>query len=364
MQSLFSRFEVWFERHERKISSGALIGGFIFDSLTLRRVDLWFENVTIISYLLISGGSILLLNYYEQFPQERVFHLKVKNYLPLFIQFAFGGLFSAFFIFYTRSGSLTSSWPFVVILLTLLVGNEFFKLYYQRLTFQISIYFLAVFSFFIFFVPVMLKSIGVTIFLLSGLVSLLFILLFSKLLFRIVPRSRANSMVLRNIVVSIFLVINLLYFTNLIPPIPLALEDVGVYYSITRIGDDYIGLGEKRRWFDYINIFSPNRVKLAKGEPVYVFSSVFAPTDLNTSIVHHWQYLEDTGRARWVSAGKIEFPIRGGRDGGYRGFSQKDNLAPGIWRVNIETKRGQVIGRIRFKVEDHSTSRELQEEFL
>ena len=147
MVSLMKTAEKFFERHEGRISSFALIAGFIFDSFTLQRIDLLFENLVILSYLVISGGSIILLNYYEEYPPKKSFFVRMQNLLPLFIQFAFGGLFSAFFIFYTRSATFSSSWPFMLILLFLLIGNEFFRNYYQRLTFQGSIYFMAVFSF-------------------------------------------------------------------------------------------------------------------------------------------------------------------------------------------------------------------------
>ena len=42
--------------------------------------------------------------------------------------------------------------------------------------------------------------------------------------------------------------------------------------------------------------------------------------------------------------------IAGGRDGGYRGYSLT-TVNSGNWRVNIETERGQLIGRVKFKVE-------------
>ncbi|MFM2357617.1 MAG: hypothetical protein RJA61_354 [Candidatus Parcubacteria bacterium] len=82
---------------------------------------------------------------------------------------------------------------------------------------------------------------------------------------------------------------------------------------------------------------------------MYVFSAVFAPTRLNTNIVHKWQYFDYTIN-RWATASTIEFPIVGGEDGGYRGYSTKSSLTEGDWRVNIETRQGQVIGRVKFRV--------------
>ena len=363
MNSLLNRAEVFYEKHEGRVSSFALIAGFIFDSLTLQRIDLLFENLIIISYLVISGGSILLLNHYGENPPQKSVFVRTQNFLPLFIQFAFGGLFSGFFIFYTRSATLSSSWPFMLILLFLLVGNEFFKKYYQRLTFQVSIYFVAIFSFSIFFVPVLLKSMGVLVFLLSGAISLMVIYLFSQILFKVVPdRFVGEKEKLRNSVLIIFVLINILYFSNLIPPIPLALKDTGIYYSINRVGDNYRVVGEKHRWYESLPLL-PETISLQAGSPMYVFSSVFAPTDLNTRIIHDWQYFDDA-TDKWVSATKISFAIKGGRGEGYRGFSKKENLFAGKWRVDVKTERNQIIGRVRFNVEKSSNPIVLQEKIL
>lgn len=347
---LLDRIEALYERHERHLSSFALILGFIFDSLTLQRIDFLFENLVMLSYLVIAGGSIVLLNYCHEHPPQRSFFVRAEKLLPLLIQFTFGGLFSAFFIFYTRSATLSSSWPFMLILLSLLVGNEFFRAHYRKLTFQVSIYFLAVFSFFIFFIPVLLKTMGAVVFVLSGVVSLIFIYLFSLALLKFVPKQYGDSRTtLRDSVFSIFILINILYFSNLIPPIPLALKDADVYHFIERVGENYTVIREKKAWYESLLFFLPETINLAAGSPLYVFSSVFAPTDLDTSIIHDWQYF-DYRVEEWVSVSKITFPIMGGRGEGYRGFSRKENLFEGKWRVDVKTERDQIIGRVRFNI--------------
>ena len=47
---------------------------------------------------------------------------------------------------------------------------------------------------------------------------------------------------------------------------------------------------------------------------------------------------------------KLSFGIVGGRKEGYRGFSLSSNVSSGKWRVFVETKRGQVLGKVAFKV--------------
>jgi len=364
MHSLFTKIEKFYEKYERHISSVALVGGFIFDSLTLRRIDMLFDNLTFIVYLVISGGGIALLNYFQEHPPKKDFSKKVEEFLPVFIQFAFGGLFSGFFIFYSRSSNLASSWPFILFLLFLLIGNEFFKGYYKRLTFQVSIYFVAIFSFSIFFVPVILKSMNAFIFILSGFFSLFIIDLFSRGLFRVVPkRYRESRITLRNSILSIYVIINILYFTNLIPPIPLSLKNVGVYYAVERVGEDYKVIGEKKTWQEKIPVISTNIVHIKEGEPLYLFSSVFAPTDLDVKVIHDWQYYDESS-SRWVSTTRIAFPIIGGRGDGYRGFSKKENIFDGRWRVDVKTERDQIIGRINFTVITSFADVRLEEKVL
>lgn len=317
-----------------------------------------------ILYLVISGGGIILLNYYHEYPPQQSFFVRAEYLLPLFIQFTFGGLFSAFFIFYTRSAAFSSSWPFILILLFCFVGNEFFKERYQKITFQVPIYFVALFSFSIFFIPVLLKTMGAIIFILSGFVSLLFIAIFSLVLLKVAPNQyRENKINLRKIILFIFVLINILYFSNLIPPIPLALKESGIYYSIDRVGGNYRIIEEKKKWYEPLLFFIPDAIDLETGAPLYMFSSVFAPTDLNTRIIHDWQYFDNVAD-KWVSVTKITFPIMGGRNDGYRGFSKKENLFEGKWRVDVKTERNQIIGRIRFNIETKTSEVKLEEKIL
>jgi hypothetical protein len=341
----------FFDKYERHISSAALIIGFVIDSLTLRRIDFLLENLVIISYLLIAGIGIIILNLYEGNIVRGKFFEWMHRLLPTVIQFAFGGLFSAFLVFYFRSASFASAWPFVIILVGLLLGNELFKKYYQRMAFHLSIYFFSIFLFSIFYVPIFLGTMGDWVFVVSGLVSLALMSAFIFLLFTWVPeRIRAGKRTFIWSIGSIFVVMNLLYFTNIIPPIPLSLKNIGVYYDISRVASGYRAVQERQEksFFDF-----SNTVHVIRGNPVYVFSAVFAPTTLSTTVVHHWQYYDEK-KEDWVTATRSAFPIIGGRDGGYRGYSWKTAITPGLWRVNVETPRGQLIGRVKFRVEQVS----------
>jgi len=336
-------------KYERHISSIALLFGFVFDNLTLQRIDLLYENVVLFLYLFVAGFGIFLINFFDRVPPEKVWLYRVRSWLPILVQFAFGGLFSGFLVFYSRSATLTTSWPFMLILVAILVGNEVLKKYYLRLTFQVSIFFTALFSFSIFYVPIVVGSIGAGVFVLSGVVSLVAIAGFVYLLYLIIPqRIKAGLRLVSTAVIAIFTLITSFYFLNILPPIPLSLKDVVVAHRVERVADEYRIIAEERPWYGFV--LPSTTIHIAQEDPVYVYGSIFAPTDLKTTIAHQWQYFDDS-LDMWVDSTKVSFPINGGRGEGYRGYSFKQNVFPGKWRVNIETIRGQVIGRVVFWVE-------------
>src|SRR3989344_4638331 len=94
----------FYTRFERPISSLSLLLGFIFDAFTLRRVDSLWENIWISSYLFIIGIFIILIHLKETEaggsprPDGKVRKNLSKTHFWYvnILQFAFGGVFSAF----------------------------------------------------------------------------------------------------------------------------------------------------------------------------------------------------------------------------------------------------------------------------
>ncbi|MEX0931128.1 MAG: DUF2914 domain-containing protein [Candidatus Paceibacterota bacterium] len=339
----------FFERYEKHISSFALVAGFVIDSFTLQRIDLLFENIVLLSYIVIAGTCILFLSLWKEEWLQRPVLGKVHALLLIAMQFAFGGLFSAFLIFYSRSSSLIASAPFLLLLFFILIGNELFKKQYIRLTVQISIFFLVLYSYLIFTIPVLLGQMSWWIFLLSGAISLVLIRVFILLLRLVNPAKMimAGNMFLP--IIIIFVLINGLYFLNIIPPIPLSLKDSGVYHSLTRTQDgSYVVEEETKTFRDYFRMYE--QVSLRAGDSLFAFTSIFAPTNFETDIYHVWEQYNRKSE-EWEETNRIRLPIVGGRDGGYRTFSVKQNPGMGLWRVSAVTARGQVIGRINISVE-------------
>ena len=363
LKLFFENLKIIFSKYEAWLSSLALIFGFIFDSLTLKRVDFFLDNFFILLYLIVAGASILAINLYGTGRIRGKFFENIHEFLPFLLQFSFGGLFSAFVIFYSKSASVFTSGAFVLILFILLIGNEFFKKRYSKLVFQAGIYFIALFLFSIYFLPVLIKQMGFLVFLGSGAVSLALIGIFIFIISRLAPGRYTESKKFLFLTVSLlYIFMNVFYFTNIIPPIPLSLKTGDVFHFVEKQGSgDYLVVGEEDTWREKWNL--GQTLHLLPGEPAYFFSSVFAPTDLGIRLIHHWQYFNES-KGRWESVNKISFPIKGGRDEGYRGFSKKNSVFAGEWRVDIETDRGQVIGRVRFDIEITNSAYVLETEVI
>ena len=339
----------FYSQYEPYLSPVAVVVGFVWDSLTLQRIDLFYENLVILIYLTIVLGCILFLNAYDAGRiRGRIFDRIVVG-VPFLLQVVFGGLFSAFFIFYTRSASFWASWPFILLLLGLLVGNELFRKRYHRFVFHISVYFITVFSYSVFVLPILVHRIGAGIFLLSGLLSLVVIFIVILLIYFLFPaRVKKSRYPLAISIGSILVIFNLMYFFHIIPPIPLAMKDSGVYHYVDRAESEYVVKYEPPSWYELGGDWD-DEFSWQPGEPVYNYTAVFAPTEISTPITHRW-YFYNPETEEWVLRDELSYPIRGGRDGGYRGYSYKYNVEPGEWKVDTVTETGQVLGSNRFEV--------------
>jgi hypothetical protein len=346
---IIKKIRDFYSRFERPISSLSLIGGFVFDALTLQRVDALWANVWVVAHLLIVGVFMVLIHSQKSEVGDELDATKKHFWYVNILQFFFGGILSTYLVFYFRSADILVTWPFILILLAAFWANESLKRHYIRLSFQISLYFLCLYSFAIFLVPVLLHRIGDKIFLLSGVIAIALIAIFILTLYILAREKFKHSR--KIIFISIFSItalVNILYFTNLIPPIPLSLVSGDIYHSLYRdAGGNYVVQNENSGWLDYFQLYPDFHETL--GSPIYAFSAVFSPSNLNLVILHEWQHY-DSATGKWQTAGTVALPVVGGRDGGFRTFSVWTNATAGLWRVNVKTQNGQTIGTMRFSV--------------
>ena len=341
--------KIWakYEEHDRWISSIGLVVGFIFDNLTISRTDYYADMRLFFIYLLLLGASIVFLNLMESgyFKPSYWKHTALMFTTQLLI----GYMFSGFVVIYGRSASILSSWFFLLILAALLIGNEFIKKHYARMTLHMSIYFLGIYSCMIFVLPVIFGQMGAWIFLLSGAVSVGIFLAFVYLLALFIPNHvKADERQIRLAVGAILVLINATYFLGIIPPIPLSLKTAEVYHTLERDNTgDYSLTREESPWYSFLQFFE--RVHVVKGDPLFIATSVFAPTNFSAEIVHDWYHYDDA-KSAWVLSSSISFIAQGGREGGFRGYSEKSDPEPGLWRVDVKTGTGQALGSVKFKV--------------
>jgi len=361
---MFQRVKNFREKYQQYIMPIAIVAGFLLDAITLNRIDQVFDNAVFIVHLLIVGTLVVFLFSKNTKLGEKLKVSKRENLFNTIVVFSFGALFSGFIIFYGRSGSLTSSWPFILLLAGLMLGTEIRRDYYKKIVFQISFLYLALFTYLIFFLPVVIAQVGVGVFIASGIISLVVIIFFLRLLKKIDKKHFIeNISAIRKRIILIYLIFNFLYFTNIIPPVPLSIKFKSVYHNIEVVGDNlYQGTYEEAPWYNILSKRS-RTIHKQETEPVFVFASVFAPARLRTSIYHSWQYYDEK-EVKWVKTDRIKIPITGGRVDGFRGFSTKKNLFTGKWKVVIETERGQRLGQVRFTISSKYKNPELVIESL
>ncbi len=348
----------WYGKYERPISSVSLVGGFIFDAVTLKRVDEVWENIWVWGHILLIALFMILVSRLENNPGDEKNPEKIHFWFVNALQFLYGGVLSVFLVFYFRSAELSTSWPFILILSVAFWANESLKRRFVRLSFQVSLLFLSIFCSSIYLLPVLMHRIGPDIFLYSGVFSLVLISIFLLILQYVSKEKfKKSRWYVYFSIMGVYLFFNFLYFTNLIPPLPISLEDSGVYYSIEKEGGSYLGEYKYVGLISHILLYP--KVDMVNQSSIYAYSAVFSPTNFSTDIIHEWQYYDDVNK-KWIDWTIIKLKIVGGRDGGFRTYSNLDNPSVGRWRVNVLTLSGQVIGRIRFQIIERKQKGEMK----
>jgi len=341
-------FDLNLEGLKRALPAVAFFGGFLWDALTLGRsvgpLDLWI----LAGYLAGAGALLWFLGRRQQalaaLPAEPEPAAEAAPWWresgPYFLlQFLFGGLFSALFIFYFKSSGYFLATLWALGLGGLLVANEFLEDRYRRFTLTWALFGLCAMLLLNFVVPHVVGGISAFWFILSTLAG-------AGLAHWLRLKTPGRPGRIRP-VWGIAAGLLLAYFLDLIPPVPLVKKDMAVGHGLEKSAGDYVLRQEKTPWWVFWRRVS-TEVRLRPGERLYCVSAVFAPSGLDTRLYHRWsRYDDDRG---WVEASRIGFGLAGGREGGYRGFTWKQNLAPGEWKVAVETESGRTVAVHHFEV--------------
>ncbi|MBQ0768096.1 MAG: DUF2914 domain-containing protein [Bizionia sp.] len=345
-----SRFRSIIRENQKYLLICFFVGGFIFDSLTLGRIDRTYDLVVLCLHMSSLTITLYLYNLMDDGKWKNTFLERYQIYFSIAIQFFFGGLSSAYVIYFSRSVSLSKTITFFVILLALLLANELLKKRISNKYLQFSVYFFLSFTFFTFMIPVFIKKMNTPVFIFSGALSLAVTLALITFIYIKSPSTRAEIQLVKlfSIILVMYATINTFYFTNLIPPVPLALDAGMVAHNVKKQNNSYLVTYERDDWYIF---WRDHRIQYIHqpGKNVYVFTSIFAPTEIKKSIFHRWKWY-NTNSSEWDVVDNINYEIVGGRDAGFRGYTFKNNVKSGLWKVEVTTKEGLILGVIDFEI--------------
>ncbi|MFZ5482675.1 MAG: DUF2914 domain-containing protein [Pseudomonadota bacterium] len=327
----------------RALPALAFFAGFLWDALTLGRsvgtLDLWLLS----AYL--AGAAALLwflgrrMHLRAGQPEPASGPWWIENGPYVLLQFLFGGLFSALFIFYFKSSSHLLATLWALGLGGLLVANEFLEDRYRRFTLTWGLFGLCAMLLLNFVVPHVVGSIAWPWFVLSTLAG-------AGLAHGLRLKTPGQPGRIRPMW-AVATALLIAYAVDIIPPVPLVKRDIAVGHALEKRDGRYLMQQEKTPWWVFWRQVS-TEVHLRPGERLYCVSAVFAPSGLETRLYHRWTRYDD--RHGWQDTPRIGFALAGGRQGGYRGYTWKQNLAPGEWKVTVETEDGRTVAVHRFEL--------------
>lgn len=321
--------------------------GFLIDSMFLPSAESVHTKEIGGLYMLIVSLSILIREYIisgNRATKTEGFLHSVFSYV---ISFFSGSLLSFVFIYFFRSASLAVSWPLFLILIGVMLLNEFFSSRSFRFLLDIGVLFMVDTFFVLFMLPIFLRKQTDEIFLISLVLSFIISLLYIYLL-------KFFSEVLRDLITDAYkvafaipAVVVTFYFLNVIPPVPLTTKSANIYHSVTRQEDgSYLVAGEAK---PFLSFLKTKEFHYMDGEKVYFFSSVSAPEGLQAELSHVWEKYDEVSGS-WKIKLEIPYSLIGGRDGGYRSYSMIENLSEGKWRVSAKVGKRRTVGMVYFNV--------------
>ncbi len=333
----------------RHINTLLFVGGFIFDLLILpdagHLLTVWIGLL----YLSIVAVAIGLREYVISRNTASDAERKMFSFLTFVIAYFSGSALSFVCVYAIRSSIFSVSWPLLLILFFCVLANELVSSHHFRFSLDVGVFLIALLFFIVFNMPLFLKVQNDTTFMISTIFAVVvscifvyFISFTSESAKEEAPRSYALAF-------GIPMFIGMLYFLNVIPAVPLSLTKAGVYHSVERSeAGSFYGVEETdTRLFS--SLHTPVFHLSDEDNGVYFFSSVGAPAELTAPLSHVWEFYNEQAH-KWVQRASIEFTLAGGREDGYRAYSQKENVEEGLWRVTVKVDDKRIVGRMKFYI--------------
>ncbi|MGE0632865.1 MAG: DUF2914 domain-containing protein [Pseudobdellovibrionaceae bacterium] len=341
------KFFKFYEENETRVDIAFFLGGFIFDVFTLSDIDDPVALAQQVLYFLIIGSIVFyefLFQHGKFIPTGRV--EKLWPYRQIAVHFLLGSLLSVYSLFFLKSSSIFSSIVFVIFLAGLMIANEMKSVQKSKVDLKIGLLVICLFSFFSMIIPVLLGFVGWIPFLLSLFATMGFLFGARSVLLK---RTGDSQGVFRFLIApggTVCAVLLIFYIIGWIPPVPLSVKKMGIYHNIEKADGKYL-LSHEKPWWKFWHEGDQD-FNAVPGDRIYFFASIFSPARFSDSVILNWNFYDPT--QGWSATDRVPMRISGGREEGFRGFSNKQNYAPGKWRVSVETTDGREIGRIYFTV--------------
>jgi len=348
--SAWHQLQAFRHRHQHTEHVIFFGGGFLFDSVMIRRIDDALVLIQQGAYLVVVGLVLAgLVIWQEKTPALPDRWKWLPNVSGPLVHFMLGTLLNAYALFYFKSASGWSAALFVIIIAVLLIVNELPL--FRRLgpVVLYALYSFCLTSYFAYLYPVLIGRMRSWMFLLAVATSMVPLLLLSRVHLRVAGARRA----LRQALVPSFgaqAALVALFLLGLLPPVPLSLMEIGIYHDVMRDPSGFYLLTRESPpwWRPWTRDDTDFRARA--GDRVYCFFRVFAPARFEDQVRVRWSFRE-RGRS-WLPSDAVPIVVRGGRERGYAGYTYKQNWRPGEWRVAVETGDGREIGRHTFSVRE------------
>ncbi len=331
------------------VSCIIFILGFLFDVLTLGRIDNLANIIQQAIYLLALGTLLICeirisIGKMTLSPKGQRFW----EYHELVVHFLFGSLLSANTLYFYTSASAVTSLIYITLLAGLMLANEFPKFQKFGLIARVTLFSICLLSFFAFLYPILIGHVGAIPFWLGMISSALVMYFVLKNNFENASEYIRKNVFYPTAIIHVLFVLG--YYTSVMPPVPVAVKKIGVYHEVIKENGDYIGTHE-RGWLEGLNKWT-QRISTRPGDKIVVILSIFSPANFEDQVYLKWYYYhEDQG---WKQEDTIKLSILGGRDDGFRGFTTKSHYREGLWRVEVETSDGREVGRLKIRIENDS----------
>ncbi len=355
LKGLVARVQALRTRHPMAEIALFFFLGFVYDVVTLGRIDDTLTMVQQAVYLGVLGGLLLLEHRFPEGTEPPKVLAKVWSFREDGVHFFLGSLLSSFMLFYFKSASGLMSFVFLVVLFGLLVANELPRFRAFGPVVRVALFSLCISSYFAYVLPVTLGFMGLGLVTLASVLGCVGI---AGLVFAMRRWTTQDVELLKWRVavpgVGVQGAMLLLYVLKVIPPIPLAVQYSGIYHDVkglkTSYGREYHLLHE-RKWWQFWH--RGEQTFLAReGDKAWYFFSVFAPKGFEKYKLRvRWYY--DHPEKGWTEHGNgtLLTIASAGNEWGFRSNAYASNPKPGDWLAVLETEDGHEINRLSFEVE-------------